>query len=113
MNGPIKMYQTRQIIRHDLPIELPKCMYTLKNIHSRKNGMVDQSTDHVTSPKKKLDIFEQVKQFLKVLNISIITKVFLNFLTLFLHAKNTLLTIISLKITCMTCSYQFLRTTVK
>ncbi|KAJ8959962.1 hypothetical protein NQ318_009395 [Aromia moschata] len=58
MNGPIKMYQTRQIVRYDIPVELPKCMYTLKNIHSTRNGMVD-SSDHVSSSDKKLDIFDQ------------------------------------------------------
>ncbi|XP_018571406.1 probable aminoacyl tRNA synthase complex-interacting multifunctional protein 2 isoform X1 [Anoplophora glabripennis] len=64
MNGPIKMYQTRRFVRHDIPVELPKCMYTLKNIHSR-NGMVDGAVDHVLAKNKKLDIFDQVKQFLK------------------------------------------------
>lgn len=75
MNGPIKMYRTRQIVNHDFVVELPKCMYTLKNIHSIKNGMVDDSADHVSLQNKKLDIFEQVKQFLKVLFISIIISV--------------------------------------
>ncbi|KAJ8968860.1 hypothetical protein NQ317_016783 [Molorchus minor] len=58
MNGPIRMYRTRQIVRHDIAVELPQCMYTLKNIHPMKNGMV-ASTDHVSSSAKKLDIFDQ------------------------------------------------------
>nr|CAH7737124.1 unnamed protein product [Callosobruchus chinensis] len=65
MNGPIKMYQTKQIVQHDFPVELPKCMYRMKNIHARRNGMVDGPNDHVTSSEVKLEIFEQVKQFLK------------------------------------------------
>ncbi|KAJ8914561.1 hypothetical protein NQ315_010025 [Exocentrus adspersus] len=64
MNGPIRMYQTRRIVQHDFHVELPKCMYPLKNVHSR-NGMVDGAVDHVSTEKKKLDIFDQVKQFLK------------------------------------------------
>lgn len=72
MNGPIKMYRTKQIVRHDAFVELPSCMYKLKNIHFRKNGMVDGSSDHVLPTKKKLDIIDQVKQFLKVLLISYI-----------------------------------------
>lgn len=52
------MYQTKRIVSHDFPVELPKCMYTLKNIHSR-NGMVDGAVDHVATENKKLDIFDQ------------------------------------------------------
>lgn len=68
MNGPLKMYQTKQIVKHDLVVELPKCMYKLKNIHeSRNNSMVDGISDHVSHPKKNLNILDQVKKFLKVL----------------------------------------------
>lgn len=67
MDGPIKMYRTKQIVRHDALVKLPTCMYKLKNIHLEKNGMVDGSSDHVSPTKKKLDIIDQVKQFLKVL----------------------------------------------
>ncbi|CAH1170434.1 unnamed protein product [Phaedon cochleariae] len=67
MNGPIKMHRTKQIIHHNIPVQLPKCMYNLKNIHSRStNGVVDGSHDHVGVSKNKLDIFDQVKQFLKI-----------------------------------------------
>lgn len=65
MNGPLKMYQTKQIVQHDFKVQLPNCMYKLKNIHGR-NGTVEQRTDHVSSAPKKVDIFDQVKQFLKV-----------------------------------------------
>lgn len=64
MNGPTKMYRTRQIIRHDLPVSLPNCMYKLKNIHATSDpiGPLD---NHVSPFKKSVDISEQVKQFLK------------------------------------------------
>ncbi|CAH1112542.1 unnamed protein product [Psylliodes chrysocephalus] len=66
MSGSIKMYRTTQIVKHDLPVKLPKCMYTLKNIHSRDTkGMVAESTDHVSTLNKNSSIFDQVKQFLK------------------------------------------------
>ncbi|XP_028131210.1 probable aminoacyl tRNA synthase complex-interacting multifunctional protein 2 isoform X1 [Diabrotica virgifera virgifera] len=66
MNGPIKMYRTRQIIHHDQKIDKPKCMYALKNIYSKDSqDMVDESTDHVSRTNEKSTIFDQVKQFLK------------------------------------------------
>lgn len=70
MNGPVKLYQTKQIVRHDLAVELPKCMYKLKNIHESRsnNTMVDGLSDHVSPPKKKLNILDQVKTLLKVFN---------------------------------------------
>lgn len=107
------MYRLKQIVRHDLPVQLPTCMYKLKNIHSGRNGMIDDSADHVSPPNKKLDIIDQVKQFLKVLFISYIIDTLLNHLTHLFLITSFLLTRILLKITCMTHSYQFLRTTVK
>ncbi|RZC39907.1 aminoacyl tRNA synthase complex-interacting multifunctional protein 2 [Asbolus verrucosus] len=63
MNGPLKMYRTKQVVRHDFKVELPDCMYKLKNIHASRNGMVEQrTTDHISSPTKKLDIFDQNNQ---------------------------------------------------
>nr|XP_023027353.1 probable aminoacyl tRNA synthase complex-interacting multifunctional protein 2 [Leptinotarsa decemlineata] len=79
MNGPIKMYRTKQIIKHDLPVELPKCMYALKNIHSNSKSDCGSNKDHAKASNKKLDIFDQVKQFLKVLFVFVITFVFNNF----------------------------------
>ncbi|CAH0555322.1 unnamed protein product [Brassicogethes aeneus] len=64
MNGPIKMYQTKPIVRHDVPVQLPTCMYKIKNIYGPRNGEVDPA-DHVSTANKKLDISEQVKKFLK------------------------------------------------
>lgn len=96
MNGPIKMYQTRRFVRHDIPVELPKCMYALKNIHSR-NGMVDGAVDHVSTENKKLDIFDQVKQFLKVSFISNIIFVLLATFNASKASLNIVLTKISLK----------------
>lgn len=80
MSCSIKMYRTTQIVKHDLPVKLPKCMYTLKNIHSRDTkGMVAESTDHVSTLNKNSSIFDQVKQFLKVLYSSIDILVFKDF----------------------------------
>ncbi|XP_074033789.1 aaRS-interacting multifunctional protein 2 isoform X2 [Leptinotarsa decemlineata] len=62
MNGPIKMYRTTQIIKHDLPVELPKCMYALKNIHSNSKSDCGSNEDHAKASNKKLDIFDQNKQ---------------------------------------------------
>lgn len=113
MNNPIKMYRTKQIVQHNLPVQLPNCMYKLNNIHSGRNGMVDGSSDHVSSPNKKLDIIDQVKQFLKVLFIFNIIKAILKHVRHLFLSKTFVLTRNLLKITCMTHSYQFLRTTVK
>lgn len=67
MNGPTKMYSLKQIVRHDFPVELPSCMYKIKNIHSidkykTRNGMVGDGVDHVSSSRKKLDISDQNNQ---------------------------------------------------
>lgn len=61
MNGPATMYRTAQVIRHDLPVELPDCMYKVRNVHgqSRVADLADRS--HVGA-----DITEQVKRFLQV-----------------------------------------------
>lgn len=65
MNGPLKIYQTKAIIRHDLPVELPGCMYKMKNILSDQKSQ--PSGGHVSaSPNKNLDLSEQVNKILKV-----------------------------------------------
>ncbi|XP_044271083.1 probable aminoacyl tRNA synthase complex-interacting multifunctional protein 2 isoform X2 [Tribolium madens] len=62
MNGPLKMYRTKQVVRHDITVQLPDCMYKLKNIHAARNGMVEQRTDHISSAPKKVDICDQNNQ---------------------------------------------------
>lgn len=64
MNGPVKMYRTRQIVQNDLKVSLPNCMYKLKNIHATSDE-TGPLGDHVSPTKKSVDISEQVKQFLK------------------------------------------------
>lgn len=60
------MYSTKQIIRHDMPIEVSNCMYKMKNLLS-----AGSCTVHVSSAENKCDILEQVNKFLKVsLNIN-------------------------------------------
>lgn len=106
MNGPIKMYRTKQVVRHDIPVKLPTCMYKLKNIHSALsaglNGMVDGSSDHVSPPNKKLNIIDQVKQFLKVLLIFNSKHASFKRLTTIFGCKTYVLTKNLLKFTCMT-----------
>ncbi|XP_017772222.1 PREDICTED: probable aminoacyl tRNA synthase complex-interacting multifunctional protein 2 [Nicrophorus vespilloides] len=69
MSGGIKMYAARQIVRHDLPVELPNCMYTLANIH--RNGVTTKAsatkvaTGQHQQQQPSADISEQVKLFLK------------------------------------------------
>lgn len=59
------MYQTKAIIRHDELIELPGCMYKMKNILSGQKNQ--SSAGHVSSsPNKDLDLSEQVNKILKV-----------------------------------------------
>lgn len=69
-NGPLTMYLTKQIVEHDFSVQLPKCMYKMKNIHDdttrRKIGNVIKTPNHVSNEERSLDISEQVKQFLKV-----------------------------------------------
>lgn len=53
MNGPLKMYRTKPIIIHDQQIATPKCIYAVKNIHSKDSKeIVGQSTDHVSTTNK-------------------------------------------------------------
>ncbi|KAJ3642721.1 hypothetical protein Zmor_025479 [Zophobas morio] len=59
MNGPLKMYSTKQVVQHDFRVRLPECMYKLKNIHAARNGVVERGTDHVATSTRKLDIFDQ------------------------------------------------------
>lgn len=72
MNGPVQMYRTKQIVRRDIAVNLPDCMYQVKSIHGLRNNRAAEQSDHV-SPKTILDISQQVKQFLKVLLFSIIS----------------------------------------
>lgn len=73
MNGPVQMYRTKQIIKHDVPVELPKCMYKMRSVHSSANGGV-VIADQQQQVAPKLDIIsEQVKQFLKVSLFSLYT----------------------------------------
>jgi len=60
MNGPLKMYRTRQIVPSDMVVDLPDCMYKMKSIHGVRNGVVEQRGEHIT--RKKLDIFDQNNQ---------------------------------------------------
>ncbi|XP_060530031.1 aminoacyl tRNA synthase complex-interacting multifunctional protein 2 isoform X2 [Cylas formicarius] len=58
MNGPLRMYNLPQIIQDDFPVQLPKCMYTLKNVHSPRD-QADGLVDHVSSLDNKLDISDK------------------------------------------------------
>lgn len=71
MNGPMQMYRTKQIIRHDVPVELPKCMYKMRSVQSSGSGGSVVAGQQQVAP--KLDITEQVKQFLKVSLFSLYT----------------------------------------
>lgn len=64
MPSSIKMYHLKPVVVRDFVVKTPKCMYKLANIHSPKK--VDSLENHVTPPNRNLDIFDQVKQFLKV-----------------------------------------------
>lgn len=66
MDGPLKMYLTKPVVRHDISVELPNCMYRMKNIHVVRNGTAITDTGHVSTTKENLDTFDQVIQFLKV-----------------------------------------------
>lgn len=76
-NGPLKMYHARQIVEHNFSVELPMCMYKMKNIHDdttrRKIGNVIKTANHVSNDPLILDISEQVKQFLKVFLFSFLS----------------------------------------
>ncbi|KRT79744.1 hypothetical protein AMK59_7848, partial [Oryctes borbonicus] len=62
MDGPLKMYLVKPVVRHDLPVELPNCMYKMKNIHTIRNGAVITDTGHVSTTKENLDTFDQKNQ---------------------------------------------------
>ncbi|KAK9686199.1 AIMP2 lysyl-tRNA synthetase binding domain [Popillia japonica] len=62
MNGPLKMYLMKPVVRHDLPVELPNCMYTMKNIHTVRNDIAITDTGHVSTTKENLDTFDQKNQ---------------------------------------------------
>ncbi|KAK4876449.1 hypothetical protein RN001_012871 [Aquatica leii] len=64
MNGPVQMYKTRQIIKHDLKVDLPTCMYGMRNIHAKTNDLGPLG-DHVSPFQDSADISKQVKQLLK------------------------------------------------
>lgn len=66
MNGPATMYRCKQIINHNEPIELPKCVYKMKNILTTDFSIMDDEDPKVTGS-KNLDISQQVLKFLKVL----------------------------------------------
>ncbi|ENN75454.1 hypothetical protein YQE_08004, partial [Dendroctonus ponderosae] len=57
MKAPIKMYHLKPVVVHDFAVEVPKCMYRLESIHKLKK--VDDPKLSVSSPEKKLDIFDQ------------------------------------------------------
>ena len=64
MNGPSAMYRMKPIINLSGEIELPKCMYRMKNIQQAYlNSRVEQQ---ITNKKQSSSISEQVKKFLKV-----------------------------------------------
>lgn len=69
MNGPVQMYRAKPIVRRDIAVKLPDCMYKVKSIHASRNNKAAEQSDHV-SPKTISDISQQVKQFLKVLLFS-------------------------------------------
>lgn len=79
MNGPVQMYRAKPIVRRDIAVNLPDCMYKVKSIHASRHNKTAEQCDHV-SPKRNLDISQQVKQFLKVLLFS----------TLYLRLSNML-----------------------
>lgn len=57
------MYDLRPIVKIDADIELPKCMYRMKNIHTEtENELAGKSPTHP----KNFGTFKQAEQFLKV-----------------------------------------------
>lgn len=64
MNGPNTMYRMRPIIKLREELELPKCMYRMKNI---QQAYVNSRVERQLSNEIKLSsISEQVKKLLKV-----------------------------------------------
>lgn len=86
-NGPLKMYKIPQIVQHDFPVELPTCMYPMKNIHGdeRRNGNVIKTAHHVFNENRNLDISDQVKLFLKVFHTFICTLLISLLLTIYIN----------------------------
>lgn len=112
MNGPAAIYRIKPIVKHDVIINLPKCMYRIKNIHATRNG-VGPLDGHV-KPRKNLDISEQVKLFLKVFIYFFCSTRFRNHRYILISTHMCTLTILFPKFNCMThWTYQFLWTTVK
>lgn len=72
MNGPLKMYRMKPIVLHDFPVDLPTCMYRMKNIHAARNtntadiAAEQRIGDQSATSSRKLNILDQVKLFLKV-----------------------------------------------
>ncbi|KAF5272118.1 hypothetical protein FQA39_LY01200 [Lamprigera yunnana] len=66
MNGPTQMYKTRQIIKHDVDVVLPNCMYGMKNIHAYGDD-VGPLGDHISPFEDSANISNQVMQVLKSL----------------------------------------------
>lgn len=62
------MYKTRQIIRHDEPIQLPTCMYKMRNVMALESPVHEQETIKQENP-GNLNIAQQVNRILKVLYI--------------------------------------------
>ena len=72
INGATKMYKMQPIIDHDLKINLPSCMFHMRNVHSREKEVDTKITEgRIPTSYENLDTFDQVIQFLKVLKFSI------------------------------------------
>jgi len=63
MNGPNTMYRLRPVIKLTEELELPKCMYRMKNIQQAYLSRVEHQLSNET---KTSSISEQVKKLLKV-----------------------------------------------
>lgn len=72
MNGVTKMYKMQPVIDHDLKINLPSCMFQMRNVHSREKEVGTKITEgRIPTSYENMDTFDQVIQFLKVSNFSI------------------------------------------
>lgn len=64
MNGPNTMYRMRPILKLTEELELPKCMYRMRNI---QQAYATNRLEHqLPNETKSSSISEQVKKFLKV-----------------------------------------------
>lgn len=64
MNGPNTMYRMRPVIKLTEELELPKCMYRMKNI---QQAYLNSRVEHqLCNETKASSISEQVKKLLKV-----------------------------------------------